>query len=67
MSPGKRLLIYGIVFLVLLFLLSCISIYMHIDYLSSYFSSSLSAAGGSLLYLLIFGVGIGLMIKALFK
>lgn len=63
----RRILRYGIAFLCIFLVLSCICLYEHIELLSSYFSSSLSSAIGIGLYLLIFGVGIGLMVKAVFK
>lgn len=63
----RRILKYGIAFLCVIFVLSCICLYEHREILSSYFSNSLSSAVGIGLYLLIFGIGFGLMIKPLFK
>lgn len=63
----RRTLKYGIAFLCIIFVLSCICLYEHREILSSYFSNSLSSVVGIGLYLLIFGIGIGLMLKAVFK
>lgn len=63
----RRVLQYGIAFLCIFLVLSCISIYEHRDVLISYFSNSLSSVIGIGLYLLIYAFGIGLMIKALFR
>ena len=63
----RRILRYGIAFLVILFILSCICLYQYRDALVAYFSSSLSSAVGIGLYILIYAVGIGLMLKALFR
>lgn len=67
MSIGRRILAYGIVALIALFFLSCIAIYRHKDFLAQYFSTSLSAYGGILLYVLIFGVGIAFLLKAILR
>ena len=67
MGIGRRILTYLIVGAVLFFIISCIVIYQHRDYLAQYFSSSLSASTGLILYLLIFGVGISLMLRAVFR
>lgn len=67
MGVGRRILTYLIVGAVLLFILSCIVIYQHRDYLAQYFSNSLSASTGLILYLLIFGVGIGLLLRAVVR
>lgn len=64
---AKRVLRYGIAFLCVFLVVSLICIYEHRDFLASYFSSSLSYAAGIILYLLIYGVGIGLILKSLFK
>lgn len=63
----RRILKYGVIFLCIFMVLSCICLYEHRQVLSIYFSSFLSSAVGIGLYLLIFGGGILLMIKALFK
>lgn len=63
----RKILKYGIAFLCIIFVLSCICLYEHREILSSYFSNSLSSVVGIGLYLLIFGIGFGLMIKPLFK
>ena len=63
----SRILKYGIAFLCIIFVLSCICLYEHREVLSSYFSNSLSSVIGVGLYLLIFGLGLGMMIKPLFK
>lgn len=63
----RRILRYGVAFLIIMLILSCICLYQYRDALSAYFSSSLSSAVGIGLYVLIFAVGIGLMLKALFK
>lgn len=63
----RRILRYGVAFLVIMFILSCICLYQYRDALAAYFSSSLSSVAGIGLYILIYGVGIGLMLKALFK
>lgn len=64
---ARRILRYGIAFVCIFFVLSCISLYQHREILSSYLSNSLSAAVGIGLYLLLFAVCIGLMLKALFR
>lgn len=67
MGVGRRIMMYLIVGAVIFFLLSCIVIYQHRDYLAQYFSSFLSASSGLILYLIIFGVVIGLLFKAVFR
>lgn len=67
MRIGRRIFAYGLAALISLFVLSCIAIYRHKDFLAQYFSTSLSAYGNILLYVLIFGVGIVLMLKAILK
>ena len=64
MGVGRRILTYVIIGAVIFFIISCIVIYQHRDYIAQSVSGSLSAAGGLFLYLLIFGIGFGLMIKA---
>lgn len=63
----RRILRYGIAFLIILFIISCICLYQYRDTLAAYFSSSVSSAVGIGLYVLIFAAGIGMMLKALFK
>lgn len=63
----RRILRYGIAFLIILFIISCICLYQYRDALAAYFSSFFSSAVGIGLYVLIFAAGIGLMLKALFK
>ena len=63
----RRILIYIIVFLVILLLLSCICLYQHKDLLSTYFSDSFSTTLGFGMYLLVYAVGIGLLLKAVFS
>ncbi len=63
----RRVLKYGIVFLCLFFVISCISLYEHKEILSEFFSSSLSSAFGVGLYVLIFVVGFVFMLRPLFK
>lgn len=63
----RRILKYGIVFLCIIFVLSCICLYEHRGVLSSYFSDSLSSVIGVGLYLFIFGLGIASMIKAVIR
>lgn len=65
MGVGRRILTYLIVALAALFILSCITIYRHREYLAQYFTSSLSAAGGIFVYVLIIGVGIAFLLRAL--
>lgn len=63
----RRVLKYGIAFLIILFILSCVCLYQYRDVLAAYFSSAISSAFGIGLYILIFAAGIGLMLKAIFK
>lgn len=63
----QRILRYGIAFLCIFFVISCLCIYKYRDYLEAYFSNGLSSLAGIGLYILIFAVGIGLMLKAVFK
>lgn len=63
----KRVLRYGIAFLCILLVLSVICIYEHRDFLMSYFTSSLSSIAGIALFLLISVVGIGLIIRSVFR
>ena len=67
MGVGRRILVYGIVALVALFILSCITIYQHRDVMAQYFSTSLSSLGGVLLYIFIFGIGIAFLLKAILR
>lgn len=67
MGIGRRILTYLIAGAVLFFIISCIVIYQHKDYIVQYFSNSLSASSGLILYLIIFGIGISLMIKAVLR
>lgn len=63
----QRILRYGIALLCIFLVLSCICLYQYRDYISTYFSNSISSALGIGLYILIFVVGIVLMLRALFK
>lgn len=63
----RRILKYGIGFMCSFLVLSLISLYEHRDVLSEYFSTAFSSIIGVGLYILIFAVGIGLMLKALFR
>lgn len=63
----RRILKYGIGFLCVFLVLSFISLYEHREILSQYFSTAFSSLIGIGLYILIFAVGIGLMLKALFR
>lgn len=63
----RRVLSYGIAFLCIFLVISVICIYEHRDFLASYFTDSISSAAGIGLYLLIWGVGIGLVIKSAFS
>ena len=67
MRVGRRIFTYLISGAVLFFILTCIVIYQHKDYLSHYFSSSLSASTGLIVYVIIFGIGISLMLRAVFR
>ena len=63
----RRITRYGIIFLVIILILSFFSIHKHWDVLSAYFASSISSLVGIGLYLLIFGFGIWIMVKSLFR
>lgn len=58
---------YGIALAIMFFVLSVISIYKNWDFLVNYFSNSLYSIGGVVLYLLIYGVGFFLLLKAIFR
>ncbi|WP_294823336.1 hypothetical protein [uncultured Eubacterium sp.] len=62
----RRIAKYGIALAVMFLVLSIISIYKNWDFLVSYFSNSLYSIGGVALYLLIYGVGLALILKAVF-
>lgn len=63
----RRIIRYGIIFAGIILVLSILSIYKHWDILSAYFASSIYSLAGIGLYLLIYGFGIWLMIKSLFR
>lgn len=62
----RRIAKYGIALAVIFLVLSVISIYKNCDFLANYFSNSLYSIGGVVLYLLIYGVGLALILKAVF-
>lgn len=63
----RRVLKYGIAFLCIFLVISIICIYEHRDFLASYFTNSISSVAGIGLYLLIWGAGMWLIIKSVFK
>lgn len=63
----RRVLKYGIAFLCVFLMISLICIYEHRDFLASYFTNSISSAAGIGLYLLIWGAGMWLIIKSVFR
>lgn len=62
----RRIAKYGIALAVMFLVLSVISIYKNWDFLVTYFSNSLYSIGGVVLYLLIYGIGLALILKAVF-
>lgn len=64
---AKRILKYGIAFLCTFLVVSLICIYEHRAFLASYFANSISSVAGVCLYLLVWGVGLGLIIKSVFR
>lgn len=63
----RRILKYGIAFLCIFLVISIICIYEHRDFLASYFTNSISSAAGIGLYLLIWGAGMWLVVKSVFR
>lgn len=63
----RRFLRYVIAFLCIFLVISLIVVYQYRDVLATYFSSTLSSGVGILLYLLVYAVGIGLLIKAVIR
>lgn len=63
----RRIIRYGIIFLVIILVLSFFSIHKHWDALSAYFASSISTLAGIGLYLLILGFGFWMLIRSLFR
>lgn len=62
----RRIAKYGITLAVIFLVLSVISIYKNWGFLVTYFSNSLYSIGGVALYLLIYGIGLVLILKAVF-
>ena len=58
---------YVVVFAIIILILSFFSIYKHWGVLSAYFASSISSLAGIGLYLIIFGAGIWMMVKSIFR
>ena len=63
----RRLMKYGIAFAVIMLVLSFLSISKHWDALSAYFANSFASLAGIGLYVLIFGFGIWMIIKSIFR
>ena len=64
---AKRILTYGMAFLCIFLVISIICIYEHRDFLAAYFTNSIYSVAGIGLYLLIWGAGMWLIIKSVFK
>ncbi len=62
-----RVLRYAIVLLMIFIILSVIALHKYWYALEAYFSSSISAVAGSVLYILIIIIGIAMMIRAAFR
>lgn len=67
MGVGRRIMLYAIIFLVVLFVLSCISVYMHKEVLTASFSNTVSSLSGLGLFLIIIFIAFGLMLKPFFR
>lgn len=63
----RRIAKYGIALAVMFLVLSVISIYKNWDFLVRYFSNPLYSIGGVALYLLIYGIGLILILRAVFR